>query len=95
MRRAELSSGVKSNATIKRHYMYNNGTGVTQNDTEAAKWFRLAADQGYAKAQNNLGTLFARGQGVPRDYVQAYLWFDLSQLRRATRQKIEKPPQVS
>ena len=26
----------------------------------------------------NLGLLFAKGQGVPRDYVQAYMWFDLS-----------------
>jgi TPR repeat protein len=51
---------------------------VAQDDTEAAKWFRLAADQGYAKAQNNLGALYARGQGVPRDYIQAYMWFALS-----------------
>ena len=42
------------------------------------KWFRLAADQGYAMAQNNLGTLYARGEGVPKDYVQAYMWFALS-----------------
>jgi hypothetical protein len=25
--------------------LYDNGTGVVQDDTEAAKWFRLAADQ--------------------------------------------------
>jgi TPR repeat protein len=42
--------------------LYDNGTGVAQDDTEAAKWFRLAADQGYAKAQNNLGALYARGR---------------------------------
>jgi TPR repeat protein len=58
--------------------LYDNGTGVAQDDTEAAKWFRLAADQGYAKAQNNLGALYARGQGVSRDYIQAYMWFALS-----------------
>ena len=58
--------------------LYDNGTGVAQDDTEAAKWFRLAADQGYAKAQNNLGVLYTRGHGVPRDYVQAYMWFALS-----------------
>src|SRR6516164_849704 len=58
--------------------LYDNGTGVAQDDTEAAKWFRLAADQGYSKAQNNLGALYARGHGVPRDYVQAYMWFALS-----------------
>jgi len=30
------------------------------------------------KAQNNLGTLYARGDGVPKDYVAAYMWFELS-----------------
>ena len=58
--------------------MYDDGHGVPRDDTEAAKWFRLAADQGYAMAQNNLGSLYARGEGVPKDYVQAYMWFALS-----------------
>src|SRR5206468_1661558 len=34
--------------------MYANGRGVSKDDTAAAKWFRLAADQGHALAQNNL-----------------------------------------
>ena len=40
--------------------MYDNGEGVPENDAEAVKWFRKAADQGHAKAQYNipLGTLF-------------------------------------
>ena len=58
--------------------LYDDGHGVPRDDTEAAKWFRLAADQGYAMAQNNLGSLYARGAGVPQDYVQAYMWFALS-----------------
>jgi TPR repeat protein len=51
---------------------------VAQNDSEAATWYRLAADQGNAQAQNNLGALYANGRGVPRDAVQAYMWFALS-----------------
>ena len=35
--------------------MYDTGNGVAQNDTEALKWFRKSAEQGYAKAQYNLG----------------------------------------
>ena len=30
----------------------------------AVKWYRKAADQGYAEAQSNLGELYANGQGV-------------------------------
>jgi uncharacterized protein len=46
--------------------------------TEAVKWYRKAADQGLGDAQFNLGLLYAKGQGVPRDDVQAYMWFELS-----------------
>jgi hypothetical protein len=31
--------------------MYHKGSGVPQNCAEAAKWYRLAADQGIANAQ--------------------------------------------
>ena len=30
---------------------YDTGLGVTQDDKEAVKWYRLSAEQGYAKAQ--------------------------------------------
>ena len=32
-------------------YRYDVGVGVAENGAEAAKWYRLAADQGYARAQ--------------------------------------------
>lgn len=35
--------------------MYRDGRGVLQSDTEAVKWYRKAAEQGDADAQNNLG----------------------------------------
>ena len=37
-----------------------------------------AAEQGYALAQVNLGLLYANGQGVPQDYVQAHMWVNLA-----------------
>ena len=49
-----------------------------QDDAETVRWWRLAADQGRALAQTNLGVAYANGQGVPRDYVQAHMWFDLA-----------------
>ena len=35
----------------------------------------MAADQGDPKAQNNLGVMYVTGRGVPRDYVEAAMWF--------------------
>ncbi len=36
------------------------------------------AEQGDADAQNNIGFMYKEGQGVSRDYVQAYMWLDLA-----------------
>jgi TPR repeat protein len=44
----------------------------------AADWYRRAANQGMAEAQNSLGVMYAAGDGVPRDPVEAYKWFELS-----------------
>ncbi|MGV0035112.1 MAG: tetratricopeptide repeat protein [Candidatus Azotimanducaceae bacterium WSBS_2022_MAG_OTU7] len=42
------------------------------------KWYRLAADQGDASAQNNLGVMYATGRGVPEDRVLGYMWVNLA-----------------
>ena len=42
------------------------------------KWYRLAADQGYALAPFHLGEMYTFGQGVPQDYVQAHMWYNLA-----------------
>ena len=40
------------------------------------KTFQSLAAQGNAEAQNNLGELLAKGQGVPQDYAQARQWYE-------------------
>ena len=45
---------------------------------EAAKWYRLAAEQGNAWGQGNLGEAYAKGEGVPQDYIKAYAWLNLA-----------------
>ena len=40
-------------------WLYDNGLGVLQDYAKAAHWYRLAAKQGYARAQYNLGWLTA------------------------------------
>ena len=44
----------------------------------ALRLYRLAAEQGDADAQNNLGGMYAEGLGVPADPVEAYMWFELA-----------------
>ena len=42
------------------------------------RWFRLAADQGVADAQFNLGVMYAKGQGVLKDSVLAHMWYNIA-----------------
>ena len=58
--------------------MYNRGHGVPQDNKEAVKWFRLAADQGFAGAQYSLGGLYVLSTGVSQDYQEASKWYRLS-----------------
>ena len=57
------------------------GGGVPQDDTQALYWYRQAAEQGDAMAQNHLGSIYTKGLGVPQDYTQALYWY-----RRAAEQ---------
>ena len=38
----------------------------------------LAAEQGDATAQYNLGNMYANGNGVPQDDITAHMWFNLA-----------------
>jgi TPR repeat protein len=52
---------------------------VPKDDREAARWWRLAASQGFAPAQHSLGKILSGGgQGVRSDKTQAYMWLALS-----------------
>ena len=51
--------------------MYANGEGVLEDDTEAVRWFRLAAEQGHAGAQSSLGFMYDYGQGILEDEAEA------------------------
>lgn len=50
---------------------YTDGRGVAGDFAEAAKWYRLAADKGFAPAQYRLANLLEKGTGVPRDIAAA------------------------
>jgi len=52
--------------------------GLQQDDFEAAKWYRKAAEQGHAGAQLYLGILIVQGRGAEPDFTEAYKWIDLA-----------------
>ena len=52
--------------------------GFHQDDTKAVPWYRRAANQGNAQAQFNLGRMYGNGQGVPQDYVEVHMWYNLA-----------------
>ena len=54
---------------------------MPQDDAHAVVWLRKAAEQGYAYAQFGVGVIYASGQGVPQDYAQAHMWFNLAASR--------------
>ena len=51
------------------------GDGLPQDYAEALSWYRKAADQDYAEAENSLGELYRGGLGTPQDYGEAVRWF--------------------
>jgi TPR repeat protein len=48
---------------------------VEQDDKQAVIWYRKAAEQGDAEAQNNLAVMYANGKGTIQDKEQAVFWF--------------------
>jgi len=58
--------------------MYANGRGIPQNDAEAVKWYRKAAEQGDASAQYNLGYKYVQGEGIPENNIKAYVWWSMA-----------------
>ena len=74
--KAELG-GLDSQVALARLYSLGEG-GLERDEAAALRWYTAAAEQGLAIAQFNLAIALARGDGVPRDYVEAYMWFCLS-----------------
>ena len=54
---------------------YDHGNGVPKDQAEAIKWYRKAADQGYADAQAAIGISYVWGLGVPQDPAKSTIWF--------------------
>ena len=60
---------------LKLAWLYENGTGVSQNDSEALEWYRKAAEKGNADAQIELGKRYFEGRGVSANEDEAVKWY--------------------
>ena len=60
---------------LKLARLYENGTGVSQNDSEALEWYRKAAEKGNAEAQLELGKRYFEGRGVSPNEDEAVKWY--------------------
>lgn len=65
-----LAGDVK--AQFKLGSMYDTGNGVERNRNNAEKWYLLAAKNGYAEAQNSLGS----GYQAEKRYEEARKWYE-------------------
>ena len=48
---------------------------MLEDDKEAVKWYRKAAEQGFVYAQFNLGMMYRKGEGVLEDDKEAVKWY--------------------
>jgi hypothetical protein len=63
---------------------YNRGDYVP-----AIRVFRNLAEQGHAKAQNALGAMLRKGEGVRKNSVRAHMWFSVAAARGDAKAKAE------
>jgi len=54
---------------------YEEGGRVPKDPTQAAYWWKKAAEQGHAEAQINLGDAYYEGEGVPQNHEEALYWY--------------------
>ncbi|OOM11704.1 tetratricopeptide repeat protein [Clostridium saccharobutylicum] len=58
--------------------LYQLGEEVEKDYKKAVKYFKMAAENGYADAQCELGHMYCTGKGVEVDYKEGYKWLKLA-----------------
>lgn len=76
LREAAAKGDMRALFEIGNRYM--EGRGVAANVKEAAKWYQLAADQGFAPAQYRIGSFNEKGLGMARNLKKAKNWYQLA-----------------
>ena len=65
-----------SQCALAECYDFGTCESIPQDRSKARIWYEKAAAQGRAKAQFNLGIMYAKGEGVPQDYAKAREWWE-------------------
>ncbi len=60
-------------------WRFQEGKGVPQSYKVAYRFYKLAAEEGDAGAQNNLGRLYFYGYGVKKNYTRSYMWLKVAE----------------
>ena len=54
--------------------IYDSGNGAPSSSEKAKKYYKMAAEQGYAEAQNSLGSMLQ----AEKNYTEAKSWYELA-----------------
>lgn len=54
--------------------LYGNGYGLNADYSEAFKWYKKAAEEGFSKAMNAIGIYYINGSGVEQNYELGLEW---------------------
>ena len=54
--------------------LYHEGVGVSKDNAESVRWYRRAAEQGFALAQIKVSLAYFRGRGVAKDLNKTVEW---------------------
>ena len=60
------------------HMAVVQGKGIPKDGVEAAKWYRLAAEQGHVDAQFKLGYMHHHGDGIAENGKEALRWYRMA-----------------
>lgn len=72
---ADAAAAGDANALFEIGARFSDGRGVSTDPSEAAKWYKLAADRGLAPAQYRMGNLLEKGTGVDRNLGEAISYY--------------------
>lgn len=73
-RREAEQGNASSQLFLGMNYLEERGHGIVPDAAEAFRWVRLAAEQGYAPAEEELGLMYGLGTGVAPDDAAAFKW---------------------
>lgn len=89
-KRSAAEGNAQAEETLGEFFYF--GVGARRDYTEAAHWFKKAAEQDDVGAQFEIGNLYFQGQGVPQSYSQAYFWLDLAAARASKQNLLKQMP---